>query len=164
MQLNINGKIAAIVAASLVACAGLGLAVSEATSSPAPQHQALLLPARNTPNEAPKVKIQIQQNNNTNPPPATPAAPAAPAAPAGLRDVGTGVDGEQVYANSVTSDAFAMNVEAAYVNGGYWYDEGTSTFEATSPVTGLTYTMTSSSVSDPVIVTGGNNALVEFSL
>jgi hypothetical protein len=106
------------------------------------------------------------------PPPATPApstpapAPAPPAAvaPSGLRDVGTGVNGEEVYANSVTSDAFAMNVEAAYVNGGYWYQSGSSSFTVYSPVTGEAYTMYSSSVGDPVVVTGGNNALVEFNL
>jgi hypothetical protein len=156
MQLNINGKIAAIVAASLVACAGLGLAVSEATSSPAPQHQAIVLPARST-SSPPKIKIQIQQNNNTNPPPATPAAPAAPAAPAGLTYAGTGVDGESVYVNSVTSAPFAMNVESAY------YGATSSSFEVYSPVTGQEYLMTASVDSNgTVTVTGGNNALVQF--
>jgi hypothetical protein len=104
-------------------------------------------------------------------PPATPApapapAPAPPAAvtPSGLRDVGTGVNGEEVYANSNTSDAFALNVESAYVEGGYWYQSGASSFTVYSPVTGESYSMYSASAGDPVIVTGGNNALVEFSL
>lgn len=79
MQLSINGKVAAIVAASAVACSGLGLAVSEAVSSPGPQHAALMpkvVPKVVTP--PPKIiikpKINIQQQNNNN-------APAAPAPP-----------------------------------------------------------------------------------
>lgn len=80
----------------------------------------------------------------------------------GLTDCGTGVNGEQVYAGADTSCPFALNVEQAYVKGGYWYQTGTSQFEAYSPVTGSTYLMTSSSIGNPVVVTGGNNALVEF--
>ena len=94
----------------------------------------------------------------------TPVYVAPPAAYSGFRAVGTGADGEEVYANSNTSDAFALNVESAYVSGGYWYQAGTSQFYAYSPVTGETYLMTSSSVGDPVVVTGGNDAAVEFSL
>ena len=41
MQLNINGKSVAIVAAAAVACSGLGLAVSQAVSSAAPQPAAV---------------------------------------------------------------------------------------------------------------------------
>ena len=70
--------------------------------------------------------------------------------------------GEQVYANGNTSCSFALNVEQAYVNGGYWYQAGTSQFYAYSPVTGQDYLMTSSSVGEPVVVTGGYNALVQF--
>jgi hypothetical protein len=80
---------------------------------------------------------------------------AAPAA--GLRYVGNGVS-----ANAATSDAFALAVKQAYEDGGYWNQPGTSQFYATSPVTGKTYLMTSSSVGDPVVVTGGTNVLVEF--
>ena len=89
------------------------------------------------------------------------AAPAPAPAPA-LTACGTGVHGEQVYANGNTSCSFALNVEQAFVNGGYWYQAGTSQFYAYSPVTGQSYLMTSSSTGNPVVVTGGNNALVQF--
>ena len=82
---------------------------------------------------------------------------AAPAAPAGLRYVGDGV-----YANSDTSDAFALAVKKAYVDGGYWYQSGTSQFYVYSSGTSQSYLMTSSSVGNPVVVTGGNGALVQF--
>ena len=82
---------------------------------------------------------------------------AAPAAPAGLRYVGDGV-----YANASTSDSFALAVHQAYVAGGYWNQSGTSQFYVYSPVTGQSYLMTSSSVGNPVVVTGGNGALVQF--
>jgi hypothetical protein len=82
---------------------------------------------------------------------------AAPAAPAGLRYVGNGV-----YAGPNTSDAFALSVKQAYVDGGYWYQPGTSQFYVYSSVTGQSYLMTSSSVGNPVVVTGGNGALVQF--
>ena len=78
MQLNINGKVAAIIAASAVACSGLGLAVSQAVSSPAPPPAAVpkvVTPApKETPAPPPQNKIII--NNN---PPAT-VAPALPPA------------------------------------------------------------------------------------
>ena len=88
---------------------------------------------------------------------------AAPAPAPALTACGTGMHGEQVSANGNTSCSFALNVEQAYVNGGYWYQAGTSEFYAYSPVTGQSYLMTSSSVGEPVVVTGGNNALVQFS-
>lgn len=78
--------------------------------------------------------------------------------------MGTGADGEQVYANANTSSEFALNVEAAYVQGDYWGQARPSSFSVYSPVTGQNYLMTSSSTGDPVVVTGGNNALVQFSL
>ena len=97
------------------------------------------------------------------PAPAVTQTPPAPAA--GFVACGTGADGEEVYAEvSTTSCPFALNVEQAYVQGGYWNQAGTSQFNAYSPVTGSTYLMTSSSVGNPVVVTGGNNALVEFSV
>jgi hypothetical protein len=88
--------------------------------------------------------------------------PAAPAGPAGLIYAGVGENGEAVYANSNTSSSFALNVEAAYVEGGYWYDPNISQFYAYSPTTGQDYFMTSSSAGNPVVVTGGNGALVQF--
>lgn len=83
---------------------------------------------------------------------------SAPAA-SGLRYVGSGV-----YANSATSDSFALAVHQAYVDGGYWHDSGTSQFYAYSSTTGQSYLMTSSSVGNPVVVTGGNGALVQFTM
>ena len=93
-----------------------------------------------------------------------PAAPAAPAAPApdGLSFAGTGENGEAVYANPYAGSSFALAVEAAYVEGGYWFQSGTSQFNVYDSATGQTYLMTSSSVGNPVIVTGGDEALVQF--
>lgn len=96
-----------------------------------------------------------------NEPPVVVQVPG-PASPAGLTGCGTGVNGEEVYAGADTSCPFALNVEAAYAQSGAWYQTGTSQFYVSSPVTGEAYLMTSSSVGDPVVVTGGNNALVEF--
>jgi hypothetical protein len=86
----------------------------------------------------------------------------APAPAPALNACGTGSQGEEVYANQDTSCPFALNVEQDYVNGGYWYQTGTSQFSSYSPVTGQYYLMTSSSTGNPVVVTGGNNALVQF--
>jgi len=87
---------------------------------------------------------------------------AAPAPAPALAACGTGSQGEEVYANQDTSCPFALTVEQDYANGGYWYQIGTSQFYSYSPVTGQSYLMTSSSTGNPVVVTGGNNALVQF--
>ncbi len=121
--------------------AELGLPTVKAPNvKPAPQHHAV------QPQPAPRI-----------------VQPTAPAVPAGLTGCGTGSQGEEVYADSATTScSFALNVEAAYAAGGFWNQSGTSQFTAYSPVTGQTYLMTSSSVGDPIVVTGGNGALVEF--
>ena len=67
-------------------------------------------------------------------------------------------------ASSGTSDAFALAVHQAYLDGGYWHQSGTSQFYVTSPATGKTYLMTSSSVGNPVVVTGGTNVVVQFTV
>lgn len=82
---------------------------------------------------------------------------AASAAPSGLHYVSNGV-----YASSSTSDAFALAVQQAYEDGGYWNQAGTSQFYVRSPATGKTYLMTSSSAGNPVVVTGGTNVIVQF--
>ncbi len=87
---------------------------------------------------------------------------AAPAPAPALTACGTGSQGEEVYANQDTSCPFALNVEQDYANGGYWYQPGTAQFYSDSPVTGQSYLMTSSSTGNPVVVTGGSNALVQF--
>jgi hypothetical protein len=154
---------------ALALIGGLAACGSSGGSAAAPTvTQTVVAPAAAT--QAP---IIINQNNNAPAPAPTvtqtqtqtvPVYVPAPYVPSGFRAVGTGANGEEVYANSDTSDAFALSVESAYVSGGYWYQSGTSRFYAYSPVTGETYLMTSSSVGDPVVVTGGNNASVEFSL
>jgi hypothetical protein len=112
----------------------------------------------------PTVTVTAPAHTTTAPPTktATPAAPApvvrtvyvpqqapAPAAPA-LRYVGNGV-----YANASTSDAFALAVAAAFTGPGVQY--------VYSPVTGQSYAMTYQVVgAGTVIVTGGNNAYVQF--
>ncbi len=98
----------------------------------------------------------------TTPAPKVIVVPAPVYAAPALTACGTGSQGEEVYANQDTSCPFALNVEQAYANGGYWYQTGTSQFYSYSPVTGQAYLMTSSSSGNPVVVTGGNNALVQF--
>jgi hypothetical protein len=81
MQLNINGKVAAIVAASVVACSGLGLAVSQAVSSPAPQpeavHKVVTPPPapKPTPTPPPPQNKIIINNDPVSPNVAVPANP-----------------------------------------------------------------------------------------
>jgi hypothetical protein len=79
MQLNINGKVAAIGAASVVAATGLGLAVSQAVSSPSPQTVVVHRPStpapKSTPTQPPpQNKIII----NNNPVPSNASVPANP--------------------------------------------------------------------------------------
>ena len=81
-------------------------------------------------------------------------APAAPAAPA-LTACGLGTYNEEVYAGQDTSCPFALNVEQV------WSSAPSNTFNAYSPVTGLSYTMTCNGAAT-TDCTGGNNALVEF--
>ena len=61
--------------------------------------------------------------------------------------------GGGVYAGADTSCSFALNVAADYT--------GTGPDYAYSPVTGLSYTMNCYD-SNPIICTGGNNALVQI--
>ena len=117
------------------------------------------LPAVNTPN----IKPARHRPHAAQQQPA-PVQPAVPAVPAGLTACGTGSQGEEVFADSsTTSCAFALNVESDYNQSGAWYQTGTSTFYSFSPVTEQSYLMSSSSVGDPIVVTGGNGTLVEFS-
>ncbi len=156
-------KLAAIPVIGL--SAGLGLAACGSstptpavtvTASAAPTTPAAATPAAAAPAQPAPVKTVYAQA------PAVPApAVPAPAAPA-LTACGTGTQGEEVYAGADTSCPFALNVEQDYANGGYWYQAGTSQFYSYSPVTGQSYLMTSSSGGNPVVVTGGDNALVQF--
>ena len=76
----------------------------------------------------------------------------AQVAPPGLRYVSNGV-----FANSATSDGFALNVEQAAAASGY-----ASSITAYSPATGQSYTMTQTGTS-PYAYQGGDGSLVEFS-
>jgi hypothetical protein len=120
-------------------------AVPSITQAP-PDGVAAPAPATTAPVPAPTRTIIIQ-------PPAAQQAPVF----SGLRYVGNGV-----YANSSTSNAFALAVHQAYLDGDYWHQPGVSQFWVYSTVTGQSYLMTSSSVGNPVVITGGNNALVQF--
>ena len=163
-------QIAGIVTAGVIVVGGAGLAGADLVMN---HHQAASVVRIATPKPTPtKTKIIIKHKTVVKhkaivvqPAPApAPAAPApAPGIAAGLTACGTGTQGEEVYAEaSTTSCPFALNVEQAYDQSGAWYQSGTSQFYASSPVTGQTYLMTSSSAGDPVVVTGGNGALVEF--
>lgn len=83
----------------------------------------------------------------------TPAA----AAPSGLTPVGIGTNGEEVYAGSNTSAAFALNVESDY-----WNAPGMQ-FTSYSPTTGQDYFMSAIDNGSTVTVTSSTGALVEFS-
>ncbi len=78
------------------------------------------------------------------------AGPAPPASSGGSRDCGGDLS-----ANSNTSCDFARIVKETYQK------SGQATFEALSPVTGKTYTMSCTGGS-PHVCTGGNNAAVYF--
>jgi hypothetical protein len=154
---------ALIGAAWLAACGGTTTVIR---SAPKPAVTVTAPAPKSKPKPRPKPTVTVTAPAapgviiNNNPPPAAPAPPVA--APA-LADCGTGMNGEQVYAGAGTSCPFALNVESDYVQGGYWYQAGTSQFDSYSPVTGLTYLMTSSSIGNPVVVTGGNGAFdVQF--
>ena len=146
----------------LVLAGGLAACGSAAAPAAVPR-AAVTVTATPIPTVTPTPTPTVTKTKTVVVPPRTVYVPAAPAAPA-LTACGTGVDGEEVYAGPSTSCSFALNVEQIYVQGGYWYQAGTSQFYAYSPVTGSTYLMTSSSVGNPVVVTGGNGASVQFSI
>jgi hypothetical protein len=89
----------------------------------------------------------------------TAPAPAAAPAPAGASQYcGSPADQGGISVNSVTSCPFAENVESAWESSG-----GASSVTASSPATGLTYTMScTASGTGYEVCTGGNNAYVEF--
>jgi hypothetical protein len=152
-------KLAAIPAIALAA--GLGIAAcGSLKSAPAVTHTVTAAPAA--------ALTPTATTAPTTPAPTTPApvpaktvyvqAPAqnvyvpVEAAPAALTNCGGGV-----YAGADTSCPFALNVEADYTGAGADY--------ASSPVTGLSYTMNCDGgygARGTVTCTGGDNALVEF--
>lgn len=69
--------------------------------------------------------------------------------PSDARDCGSGIYAKE----STTSCAFALNVAKEF------FSRGGGTFDAFSPTTGQTYTMTCTSA-EAVICTGGNDAVV----
>jgi hypothetical protein len=91
--------------------------------------------------------------------PVQPAAAAPAAAPAAaLQYCGSPANQGGISVNSVTSCPFAENVESAWESSG-----GASSVTASSPVTGLDYTMScTASGTGYEVCTGGDNAYVEF--
>ena len=128
----------------------------------------LLLGGRNAPTASPSTSAPISAQNSTAqnttaPSTLAPASPTArrttarpttssrPAFPAGVSQCS-----ESIGVNANTSCDFAANVATAWLATSR---TGTTTVQATSPVTNQTYTMTC--VAAPVTVcTGGNNAAV----
>ncbi len=116
--------------------------------------------------EAQQARREAQQArreaaNRPSSPPVVVVPPAAPVqvAPSGLTDCGSGTQGEEVYAGSDTSCAFALNVESDY-----WATPGMDdTFTSYSPVTGQDYFMTAVDNGTTVTATNSTGALVEFS-
>ena len=159
--MELSKKLIAIPAIALAASLSLAACGSQATSRAAPTVTHTVTAPAATPKPA-----HTGGAAPTTPAPKVIVVPTpvyvAPAPAPALTACGTGSQGEEVYANQDTSCPFALNVEQDYVNGGYWYQAGTSQFSSYSPVTGQSYLMTSSSTGNPVVVTGGNNALVQF--
>jgi hypothetical protein len=116
----------------------------------APAHTTAPAPAKTIVVTPPPAKVII---NNPAPAqaPAPPAqAPAAPLPAALLHNVGN-----QVWASSATSDAFAWNVVSAW-------DGNPGVKYVSSPVTGKTYAMTYQISGPYVIASGGNGAYVQW--
>ena len=159
--MKLNKKLIAVPAIALAASLSLAACGSQAASHAAPAITQTVTAPATTPKPA-----HTGGAAPTTPAPRVIVVPtpvyAAPAPVPALTACGTGSQGEEVYANQDTSCPFALTVEQDYANGGYWYQIGTSQFYSYSPVTGQSYLMTSSSTGNPVVVTGGNKALVQF--
>lgn len=180
--MRINKAVAAVVGAVvlLALCAGTALLVTNsannhnlavqraaatashnravASASAATQARAITAAQVQAARAEKAAKAASKAANRPNPAPAPPVV----AAPAGLAPCGNGTQGEEVYAGADTSCPFALNVESDYAQGGYWNESGTAQFYSYSPVTGQSYLMMSNSAGNPVVVTGGNGALVQF--
>jgi hypothetical protein len=153
MKLN---KVIVIPALALTASLSLAAcgSVKAPTAAPAATHTVTApaaapqptTPAPTTPAPAKTVIVQPAPAKTVY------VAPAAPAAPALTNCDGIGI----VFAGPDTSCPFALNVEQAWVASGF-----DSYITASSPVTGLSYTMYCSG-GHLMTCTGGNNALVEF--
>ena len=115
--------------------------VTASPASPAPTTPAAT-PAATTPAAAAPAQPAPVKTVHVRAPAPAPAAAPAPT------DCGGGV-----YAGADTSCPFALDVAANY--------SGTGPDYAYSPMTGLSYTMNCSD-SNPIICTGGNNALVQI--
>jgi hypothetical protein len=180
--------LAAIIGALVLValCAGMAMAVTTATNNhnaavqrAAAQHRAIVVHndlvaraqaraialaqarAARAEREARQARRAARRAvNRPNPAPVVvvPGAPAAATPSSGLSPVGTGTNGEEVYANSPpTSTPFALNVESDY-----WNTPG-MTFTSYSPVTGLDYNMTATDNGSTVIVTNAEGCVIQFS-
>jgi len=144
-----KGMIAGIAGLGLVAFCGAGFGAYElGHSHPSVQRVTVAAPAPK--HSADKPKIIVRPKITVTQPPAAPAPQTAPAVPT-LREVGN----SGIFANSNTSDAFALNVASSW-NG----QPGTQMVY--SPVTGQSYAITYTVVGGTVTATGGNDAYVQF--
>ena len=147
MKLNMLAAIPAIALAAGLSLAACG-SVKAPAAAPAVTHTVTAPAAAPKPSATTAPAAAPAPNVVVVPAPAqTVYVPAQPAAPA-LTNCGGGV-----YAGADTSCPFALNVAADYT--------GTGPDYAYSPVTGLSYTMNCYD-SNPIICTGGNNALVQI--
>lgn len=150
MKINnwVKGAAALGVLGLAAACGTQAAATTPATSVPAAATQA---PAATT-SPAPAPVKTVYVPGPTQPPTIiyVPIA-GAPAPPSNNLTV----CGGGVFAGSVTSCPFALNVAASYPGPG-------QVANVYSPVTGLNYTMTYSEFNGTVVATGGNNAYVQF--
>ena len=110
--------------------------------------------------QARRAAVQARRAANRPAPAPVVIVPPAPAAPAGIQSglqaTGIGSQNEEVYSNSVTSTAFAMNVESDY-----WNAPG-MTFWSYSPVTGQSYFMTAVDDGTTVTVTNDVGCVIQF--
>ena len=164
--MKLNKKLIAIPSISLAA--GLGLAACGA-SAPVPAKPLPVItqtvPATPAPTTAAAAAPAPAPTHTVIVAPPAPApvvvrpAPVVVQAPAGVNeDHAQNNCGGGVYAGSVTSCAFALNVAAAYSGGG-----GSDVETVSSPVTGQSYVMSYQPYAAGMVeATGGNGALVIF--
>jgi hypothetical protein len=149
MKKTIAGASSAVSAVAVIAAAGCATGTTTVREIPA-------APAK----PSPAVTKTVAPPAVAAPAPVAVPSPYYVPAPVTFSNCGGDAASGGISVNSVTSCAFAENVESAWNSSG---DSGSGTVTAYSPVTGQTYTMyCTPSGTGYEVCTGGNNAYVEF--
>jgi hypothetical protein len=149
MKKTIAGAASAVSAIAVIAAAGCATGTTTVREIPA-------APAK----PSPAVTKTVAPPAVAAPAPVAVPSPYYVPAPVTFSNCGGDAASGGISVNSVTSCAFAENVESAWNSSG---DSGSGTVTAYSPVTDQTYTMyCTPSGTGYEVCTGGNNAYVEF--